>query len=78
MMATSLAERGHETVGQSSYEKKRRVGRTQKASQFCVTEYVSTATGGCPEDDRAGGMCGWLDGKKRVSRHTGREELRSG
>ena len=51
-------------------------------------EHVSTATGGFPEHDRAGGdveddgceedisMCGWSDVKGRVSHHSGREELR--
>ena len=63
MMATSLAERCHETVEQadrsrqSNHEKELVAGRTRteetKAIEPCMTECVSAATGGCQEGDSA-------------------------
>ena len=65
MMAMSLAERCHDTVGQvdrsrqPNHEKELVVGRTRteetKAIEPCMTECVSAATGGCQEDGSAGG-----------------------
>ena len=59
----------------------------RQATEPCVIECVSPATGWCPADDCAEGdvedevceeeisKCGWSGGRKRVSRHIGRDGL---
>ena len=77
-------------IGQPNFEKELVAGSTSteetKAIDSCMIEYVSAVTGGCQEDDRAGGdaecevreegisKSDQSDGQKRVSRHSARDQ----